>query len=524
MSATQEDGMTKSWKLAIACVLATTLGLPALLNAQDAPSHKPKHHQYRLIDMGTFGGPNSSILVNTPNLNSNGTSVGSADTTTTDPYSPMCFASLLDLNLSNNTGLGPDCQVTHASQARNGVVTDLGALPGGDSSLATAVSNSGVVAGISENGSIDQLTGFPQIRAVAWNRGSISNLGTFGGNVSASFAVNSRGDVVGAASNSIPDSFASWLGPCFYPGFRCWPVATQLRAFVSRSGAMKDIGTLGGTDAYAAFVNESGDVVGASFTSMTPNPTTGVPTVDSFIWKNGKMTDLGSFGGTITFPYGLNNRGQVVGSSNLAGDQTNSPFLWDRGTMKNLGTLGGDFGQAFWINDAGDAVGYATYPGNATYGAVLWSKGTKTDLGYIGSPCSGAFAVNSSQQVVGATRTNPCANGSIAFLWENGGPMVDLNALLKEAYDGHLYWSININEQGEIAALGQIPGGGIHAYLLVPDGDCDGDCEQRIANSASRVTSQVQPTGAQVNLMISPKMGARFSPFANRLELGRPVK
>ena len=63
---------------------------------------------------------------------------------------------------------------------------------------------------------------------------------------------------------------------------------------------------------------------------------------------------------------------------------------------------------------------------------------------------------------------------------------MDLNTLLEEPYSGQLYWAININARGEIAVLGMVPGGGIHAYLMVPDGDCGEECEQRIAESQGR--------------------------------------
>src|SRR5215472_7097603 len=38
--------------------------------------------------------------------------------------------------------------------------------------------------------------------------------------------------------------------------------------------------------------------------------------------RQSSLVDLGNFGGTCGLPLGLNNRGQVVGLSNLAGDQT----------------------------------------------------------------------------------------------------------------------------------------------------------------------------------------------------------
>ena len=44
-----------------AVTLIAALTVPAWLAAQDT-SDKPKHHHYKLIDMGTFGGPESYIL------------------------------------------------------------------------------------------------------------------------------------------------------------------------------------------------------------------------------------------------------------------------------------------------------------------------------------------------------------------------------------------------------------------------------------------------------------------------------
>lgn len=95
---------------------------------------------------------------------------------------------------------------------------------------------------------------------------------------------------------------------------------------------MQDIGTLGGPDAAAPFINERGEIAGFSYTSTMA--------VDPFLWEpptrrqpNGRMIDLGTLGGTFGAEgegMALNNRGQVVGGSNLAGDVFFHPFSLDQ--------------------------------------------------------------------------------------------------------------------------------------------------------------------------------------------------
>jgi uncharacterized membrane protein len=96
---------------------------------------------------------------------------------------------------------------------------------------------------------------------------------------------------------------------------------TQTRGFLWRDGVMLDLGTLGGPDALTQAINERGQIVGISYTSSIPNPDSGIPTIDPFFWEDGRMEDIGSFGGTFGVASFLNNRGQVVGTSNLVGDQ-----------------------------------------------------------------------------------------------------------------------------------------------------------------------------------------------------------
>ena len=169
------------------------------------------------------------------------------------------------------------------------------------------------------------------------------------------------------------------------------------------------------------------------------------------------MIDLGTLGGTIGGAQVANNRGQVIGGSNLAGDVISHAFFWDRGIMKDLGTLGGDNVTAYWLNDAGEVVGFADTSVPGIYHAFLWKHGTMRDLGQVGSdPCSKARAINSHEQIVGSG--SDCVHPLHAFLSEDGGPLVDLNTLVSDGPDFKVLIAYNINERGEIAGTG-VPAG-----------------------------------------------------------------
>jgi hypothetical protein len=55
----EKDMKSSTWMWTTVVYLFAALAMPAGMAAQDSPSqnNKPKHHQYKLIDIGTFGGP-----------------------------------------------------------------------------------------------------------------------------------------------------------------------------------------------------------------------------------------------------------------------------------------------------------------------------------------------------------------------------------------------------------------------------------------------------------------------------------
>jgi probable HAF family extracellular repeat protein len=435
--------------IGIALGFALTSVSPLRIAAQNHDSH----HQprYRLVDIGTFGGPDSIVFGFNDNLNKDRPLLTNcADTTQLDPDDP-----------DTNPLFNGDPYIQHSYRWSSGRLTDLGTLPGGTSSCGQGINVFGSVAGFSTNGAFDPLTGAPEVEAVLWRDREIINLGTLGGNNGFAVGINDRGQIAGSANNSIPDPFAGALVPIG---------ATQLHAFLWEDDAMRDLGTLGGPDSAAAFLNQRGEVAGNSFTSSTPNATTGIPTIDPFLWTHGRMLDLGTLGGTFGAPIGLNNGGQVVGASNLAGDQTAHPFLWDRGKLKDLGTLGGSYGQANGINDDDLVVGFAYVAGDSHVDAFLWENGKMTDLGNPGCDSSGS-AINSKGQIVGTGLLAGCSDRR-ALLWQDG-KRYDLNDLIPSGSGFVVRVAWYINEEGVIAGEGEQkvcndPDGCFHGFLLFP--------------------------------------------------------
>jgi probable HAF family extracellular repeat protein len=195
---------------------------------------------------------------------------------------------------------------------RDGTFTEIGAP--GSITVGFAINNSGEVTGILNNS------------AFLYSKGNIVSLGA--GNGSAGNAINDSGQVVGRAYNG---------------------------AFLYDNGTISYLGAHG-SDAIA--INASGQVTGFD----------GV--ADAFLYSNGTMIDLGNLGGQFSFGLGINNRGEVVGTS-MTGAGSWSAFLYKNGTMSDITPAGWSNTRATGINDRGDIVGYGTNPQGQQHAFLL---------------------------------------------------------------------------------------------------------------------------------------------------------
>jgi uncharacterized membrane protein len=477
-------------------------------SGQGRDSSDQRHARYRVVDLGTLGGPESYMnegdgpfFPPSTILNSAGRVAAVSDTTIPDVYKAF-------------------------SNPSPGMPTNLGVLPAGAAvgsqrpcfdcawpSWAFWISDSGTIVGQSGDGTIDPLTADQKVFAVAWKGGKIVNLGTLGGNQSTAGAVNRRGDVAGAALNQTIDAFP---GRFPYNDFFFFGSGTESHAVLWRDGETHDLGTLGGPDSAAFLVNEDGLVAGASDVDFGAYPSVenpgGGPMVHPFLWQDGRMRDLiadapaGMFGGTYGIATWLNNRGQVTGTMNLTGDRTWRSFFWDRGVVQDLGTLGGIITTPSWLSETGAVVGKSDVtdicttcaPGNQKqlHHPFIWKRGVMTDLGVLpGDNAGSAFSINRHEQIVGRSLTclkvtagDGCDGVYRAFLWERGS-LVDLQSLVVPGTGLTVDGAEEINDRGEIIGSGLLPNGDRHAVLLIPvdrDGGDDHGGEHHAGDAHGR--------------------------------------
>jgi len=155
---------------------------------------------------------------------------------------------------------------------------------------------------------------------------------------------------------------------------------------------LTDLGSLGSGFSATEGMNNSGQVVGYSYTPSS------LSLSNAFVYSNGVMTDLGQPYGGDTTAYGINNAGQVVGTGNAT--VNSHGFIYSDGIFTDLQPF--KIYEAYSINSAGQVVGQG---GAAGVHAILYSSGTTTDLGTLGGTTSTAYDINDNRQVIGESQT-----------------------------------------------------------------------------------------------------------------------
>ena len=323
-------------------------------------------------------------------------------------------------------------------------IRELGTLPSGGFSVAHAINNGGMVAGMAGPSS-------GVMRAVWWDAatGAIHEIPTpiVPGRFSSADGINDKGAIVG----------------------RMGTATSEAHAFKWQFGVLTDLTAPSRSIAYA--ISPSNNIAGQWTVPGTP------PRHYAVVWGGGTPGTpyaLGGLGGWIDYTADVADSPVAAGTVGLPGTPRRHAFLWISGSMRDLGTLGGteSFGSGLLVGTWPDPTEASIYvvgeseitPGSFDSRAFIYNRGTMQNIGTLpGCTQTRARAINKSKQVVGS-----CWGAGIspAWLW-NGSTMVDLTTLIDPAEGWELSTAYDINDAGKIVGSGTHHGLG-RAFVMTP--------------------------------------------------------
>lgn len=265
---------------------------------------------------------------------------------------------------------------TYAALYAGGTITELGGL-GGSFGYARALNDAGQVIGSASTAS-------GEFHSFLYSGGSLVDLGAAANAVN----INNRGDVVGQLS-----------------------IAGGYTGFLYRGGSFTQLGNLGSGDVGIAWdINDHGKIVGES----NINPELHAP-FHPFLYKNGKLIDLGTLADRENNSARvINNAGRIAGYSEAEGGGLHA-FVYENGVMRDVGSFGGLNLDVADINERGAFVGSASTWDGPTVGYISFG-GELIDLNTLIDPASGwviggASGINDLGQIVAnACRDFECAS------------------------------------------------------------------------------------------------------------------
>ena len=238
----------------------------------------------------------------------------------------------------------------HGALWQGGQVIELGTMPGGNFSVASALNATTQVVGWWGN----SITGDPALSAFVWESGRMVDLQLRNGTNSIAPDVNDGGQIVG------------WMG--------CAPFI-DAHAYLWDNGLVMDLDVIpDGFTGEGKAINSLSEVVVSGLLDQG-----GQNVTRSFLWANEQFTDLGTLPGfDRCFASDVNDASQVIGICDQSSNPNNDvPFVWQGGIMSELSMLIADDGglqllrNVNSINNAGQIAGRGIGPDGHVVAVLL---------------------------------------------------------------------------------------------------------------------------------------------------------
>jgi probable HAF family extracellular repeat protein len=342
----------------------------------------------------------------------------------------------------------PSLAIAAADAKRKYFITDIGTL-GGTQSFALGINDVGQVFGTS------WITGDTTQHAFLYQNGTMADLGdlviTLAGG-----ALNNSGQIAGGFTlNGV-------VRPAIYD---------------TETGIITIIPALGGTSpsgfrGVVRAINNRSKAVGFAYIDSQ--------TTHAFSHRDGVTRDIGSLGGS-SYAASINDSGTIVGASTDASNGFAHAFVFSAGQMRDIDPFGDptftkSLSVANDVNDAGAVVGYFLDQTDGAIHSFLFDGDNFINIGVAGSPETNASAINNQGQVVGGHLVfdervcQPICENRYkmhAFLYEGGDRITDLNALTLSQPGWEFTWAFDINNHGQIIGYGVLDNN-FRAFVLTP--------------------------------------------------------
>ena len=156
-------------------------------------------------------------------------------------------------------------------------------------------------------------------------------------------------------------------------------------------GAVRPLPTVAGDpDGFVQGINDRGQAVGSSGTCTNI-------AMHAVLWENDTAFQLPDLGRTGSDAYAINDHSQIVGYVQSPDGTTIFAAIWQNGGVTNLRTLPGDFAAfATGINNRGQVVG-STFDSTFSWSrGFIWQDGVMTDLNKLISKDTNLFIIAAS--------------------------------------------------------------------------------------------------------------------------------